>query len=139
MNSHENDVQLRLQAQAELAERQGRPAGGDPNLDRYRLVLRALRQPLAEQLPIDFARQVAARAALVEDGGSMDDWLVTLLMLGMAIAGVVYVQPAMASIVGHLNFTLPTLPWPLLGAAGASVALAWAIDASASGWHRHPH
>jgi len=139
MNNQDNDLQSRMQAQAEVAERQGLRAGNDAGVDRYRLVLRALRQPLADQLPADFARRVAARVALVEEGGSLDDWLVTLLLLGMAIAGVVYVQPAMASIVGQLNFTLPTLPWPLLGAAGVSVALAWVIDAGASGWHRRPH
>jgi hypothetical protein len=142
MNNHEIEREARLQEQAELAERQGSPAGADPGLDSYRLVIRALRQPLPAQLPADFAALVAKRLFVPEEKGSLEDWLVTLLMLAMAVSGVIYVRPLMADIASRLHFTLPTLPWPLLGAAIVSVVLAWAVDRGAQNWRhggRHGH
>ena len=136
MNSHELEQQARLQAQAEQAERQHLPAGGDPAIDRYRLVLRALRQPLALQLPGDFAARVSARMVLPEESNSLEDWLTTLLMLAMAMAGLFYVQPVMASVLSQLHLRLPGVPWPLLGAAALSVAVAWALDRGATSWRR---
>lgn len=41
------------------------PAGDDVRSRRYRMIARGLRQPLAESLPEDFARQLAARAGAV--------------------------------------------------------------------------
>jgi len=133
MNSRELETQARLQAQAELAERQQLSASGDPSIDTYRLVLRALRQPPAVQLPADFAARVAARVEGVEEKGSLEDWLVTLLMLGMAVVGFIYVQPVMASVFGQLRFDVPTLPWSWIGAAAASVGVAWAVDRGVMG------
>lgn len=128
MNSRELETQARLQAQAELAERQQLPASGDASLDRYRLVLRALRQPPAVQLPVDFARRVATRVESAEEKGSLEDWLVTLLLLGMAVVGFIYVQPVLAGVLGQLQFEVPALPWSWLAAAAASVGVAWAVD-----------
>jgi hypothetical protein len=139
MNSRDLDAEGRLQAQAELAERQQLPPGGDPQVDRYRLVMRALRQPLALSLPANFAAQVATRVAAPEDSHKLEDWLVTVLLLAMAVAGILFVEPVMAEIVGRLHYSLPTLPWPLLGVAAVSVAVAWALDVSASGWWRVGH
>ncbi|GLQ40995.1 hypothetical protein [Dyella nitratireducens] len=48
-----------LQEQAARAERLGLDARDDATLQRYRAVVRALRQPLDEDLPPDFASQVA--------------------------------------------------------------------------------
>ena len=139
MNSNDLEQQARLQAEAELAERQRLPASGRPELDRYRLVLRALRQPLAVQLPADFAATVAARVVLAEDKSSLEDWLMTLLLLALAVAGLVYALPVAASVLGQLHFKLPTLPWPLLVAAVVSVAVAWALDRGALRWFDHGH
>lgn len=133
------EQQARLQAQAELAERQQLPASGDPALDSYRLVIRALNQPLAEQLPADFAARVAARVGFSEERSSPEDWLMTGLMLVLAVAGLFYMRPVMASILGQFHFQLPSLPWPLLAAASASVAVAWALDRGAIGWRNSRH
>ena len=142
MNSPDLDRQARLQLQAEQAERQRLPARGDSELDAYRLVIRALRQPLAAQLPADFAARVAKRIELPEDKSSLEDWLVTVLLLGMAVGGLIYMQPVMATVVSRLQFdlpSLPSLPWPLLGAAIASVGVAWALDRGAAGWWGEGH
>ena len=139
MNTRDPDAQARLQAQAELAERQGLPPGRDPQLDQYRLVIRALRQPPMDALPADFALRVAARVRLSEDGSNFEDWLVTVLLLAMAIVGLVYVQPVLANVISRLHFNLPTLPWPLLAAAAVSVGLAWVVDRGASTWRGGAH
>jgi hypothetical protein len=143
MNGHE-EFDARLQAQAELAERQGLPAGGHPAVDRYRLVMRALRQPLAVQLPADFAARVAAKIAFPEERSSFEDWAISLLLLGVGVAGLFYVQPLLAGVMDALQIAMPALPdvpWPLLGAAAASLAVAWVVDQGASRWkrdHGHP-
>jgi hypothetical protein len=137
MNSLDLERQARLQAQAEHAERQRLPASGDAELDSYRLVIRALRQPLKARLPADFAARMAERITLPEEKSSLEDWLVTALLFGMAVAGLIYMQPVMATVVSRLQFEppgLPTLPWPLLGATIASIAIAWALDRGAAGW-----
>ena len=139
MNRLDPDAQARLQVQAALAEQQNLPAGRDAQVDQYRLVIRALRQPLREHLPPDFAARMAARVQLSEDGSSIEDWMVTALLLTMAIIGLVYVQPVMAAVIGRLHFKLPTLPWPLLVAAAVSVVLAWVVDRSASAWRGSGH
>jgi len=137
MKSSDLERQAQLQAQAELAERQQLPASGDPALDRYRLVIRALRQPPAAQLPANFAAQVAARVGFSEERSSLEDWLMTGLMLALAVAGLFFIRPVMAGVLGQLHFQLPSLPWPLLVAAAVSVAVAWAIDRGALGRHHH--
>ncbi|WP_266171169.1 hypothetical protein [Dyella subtropica] len=50
------------QERAWRAERLGLDTNGDAHLLRYRLVAHALRQPLDQQLPLDFAHDVAALA-----------------------------------------------------------------------------
>jgi anti-sigma factor RsiW len=50
-----------LQEQALRAERLGLDPRGDAKLQRYRAVAHALRQPLDENLPSDFATQMAAQ------------------------------------------------------------------------------
>ena len=142
MNNQEIDrksleQQARLQAQAELAERQQQPASGDPALDSYRLVIRALKQPPAAQLPSDFAARVAARVGFSEEPSSPEDWLMTGLILVLAVTGLFYIRPVMAGIIGQFHLQLPSLPWPLLGAAAVSVAVAWALDRGALSRHHH--
>ena len=143
MNNHQMEEQARLQLLAEQAEKQGLPPGGNAALDGYRLVVRALRQPLAQQLPADFAARVAARVAAragaPEESTRLEDWLMSLLLLVLAGTGLFYVQPVMAEVFSQLHVRLPAIPWPLLGAAAASVAVAWALDRGAIGWHQRPH
>ena len=134
MNTNESERQARLQALAESAEKQGLPAAGDPEVDSYRLVLRALRQPPAAGLPADFAARVAARAVQAGDGERLEDGLMSLLLLGLALAALFYLWPTLGAVLANVPLGLPTLarlpelPWPLLLAGAASLALVWLID-----------
>jgi len=140
MNVHDREQEARLQAEAEAAERQQLPPAANPAVNEYRLVMRALRQPPPEGLPADFAARMARRVLFAEERGSLEDWLVTGLMLLMAAGALYYLQPVLAQFTGAFQFTLPALPWPMLLAAAVAVALAWAVDTGASrfGFWQHP-
>jgi len=60
MNSQDFQHQEKLQDAAARAEREQLPSG-DPQVDAYRLIWRALKQPLPVSLPADFAQQVARK------------------------------------------------------------------------------
>jgi len=128
MNTRDRELEERLQAEAEAAERQQLPAGGNPGVDEYRLVLRALRQPPFDGLPMDFAARVARRAIYAEERGSIEDWIITGLMLGLAIGAMYFLQPLAVHIVAAFHVSLPSVPWPLLFAAALAVAGAWAVE-----------
>jgi hypothetical protein len=132
MNVHDREHEERLQAEAEAAERQQLPPAGNPAVNEYRLVMRALRQPPPDGLPADFAARVARRVLFAEERGSLEDWLVTLLMLALAVGALFYLRPVLGQLAGAFQVSLPALPWPLLFAAGAAIGLAWAIDQGAS-------
>lgn len=132
IDSGNADRDARLQAEAERAERMGLPPGGSAAVDRYRLVMRALRQPLAVQLPADFAARMAARIVMPDERGSLDDWLVSVLLLAVGVAGLVYLQPVMAQVLASVHFAMPKVPWPLLAAGGIAVGVAWAVDRGAA-------
>ncbi len=133
-----NSQDAQLQAQAQRAEQMGLAPGGNPGVDRYRLVLRALRMPLAEHLPADFAQRVAAKIVQPEDRGSVEDFLTTLGLLGMGIAGLAYMQPVMASVLQRMHFHFPTVPVPLLVAGGIGIAVAWLLDRGVA-MRKHAH
>jgi hypothetical protein len=130
--SIDNTPDARLPAAADQAERLQQPASGDAALDRYRLVLRALRQEPAERLPADFAAKVAARVLRTEEKGSVEDWLMTGLLFALGVAGLVYMQPVVAGMMQRLHVELPSLPWPWLAATLAGVVVAWLVDRAAS-------
>lgn len=133
-----DEGQSRLQLEAEQAERAGLPASGNPALDGYRVVFRALRQPTLEQLPQDFAARVATRVIASEDT-RLEDAMVAALMLVLAAGGLFYLQPVLAQLLATLRITVPAVPWPLLGAAAAALVVAWLVDRGASGWQRSHH
>jgi len=56
------DLEWELQERGRDEERIQAPPGDAPRLNRYRLIARALHEPLAERLPRDFASTVAAAA-----------------------------------------------------------------------------
>ena len=126
----------RLQAEAERAERNGLAPGANAGVDRYRLVMRALRQPLAVQLPADFAARMSARIVLPEERGSVEDWLVSVLLLAVGGTGLFYLQPVMADVLASMHFALPSIPWPLLLAGAIALGVAWAVDRSAAHFKR---
>jgi hypothetical protein len=128
MNMHERERDERLQAEAEAAERLQLPPGGNAVVNEYRLVMRALRQPIADGLPADFAARVARRMMFAEERGSFEDWMISVLMLLMAAVGLYFIQPLLADVAAMFQLPLPALPWPLLGAAALAIVVAWAID-----------
>ena len=128
MNMREREQEERLQAEAEAAERQAMPAGSNPAVDQYRLVLRALRREPGEGLPLDFAARIARRVLFAEERGTFEDWLITGLMLAMAGGALYYLQPLMAKLVATLHVPVPSLPTPLLVAAAVAVLGAWAVE-----------
>ena len=132
MKPEDIDRATRLQAAAEQAERLGKPAGVDPELDRHRLVIRALNRPMALQLPADFAERIAKRILLAEEKSGIEDWLMTLLLLGVGLIGLVYMQPVIALVVQRVHIEVPPLPWSMIAATGAGIAVAWIVDRSAS-------
>lgn len=109
-------------------------AGDDARVRRYRLLARALRQPLDETLPADFARQVAARidARLrPATGARLESVLVFALAAVMLAAAVVVTMRYGNHWLPSFNAVLPapgssTGSWVLALAAcvGASVLLA---------------
>jgi hypothetical protein len=123
------DQDWRLQAEAERAEREHAAAGGDPRLDRYRLIVRALRQPLQMQLPADFAARVVAMAEQREQSDGFEDWLVVLLLLAMAIGGLLFVGPTLANVAHTMvGISMPSLPWHQLVMAMLCIGIVWALD-----------
>jgi hypothetical protein len=131
-----NLSEVRLQAEAERAEREGQAPGLDPQLDRYRLIVRALRQPLEPQLPADFAARVA-RLAIRRNSNRFEDVLVSLLLLVMGIVALLFVVPALVKAVQAMaSMPLPALPWHLLLMAAICIGLVWASD---SAWMRTTH
>jgi hypothetical protein len=128
MNMREREQEERLQAEAEAAERQSAPAGDNPRVDQYRLVLRALRREPGESLPLDFAARIARRVLYAEERGTFEDWMITGLMLAMAGGALYYLQPILAKVVAAIHVPLPTLPAPLLIAAAVAVFAAWAAE-----------
>jgi hypothetical protein len=65
------------------------PAGDDARSRRYRLLARALREPLPDALPADFARQLAARVAASPARSASGMRFELVLMLALATALVV--------------------------------------------------
>ena len=124
-----NDQEARIQAEAERAEREGLASGRDPRVDRYRLVVRALRQPLEPQLPADFAPRVAAIALQRDRGEGLEEWIVVLLMLAMGVGALVFVGPALAGMMHTVvSVQLPPLPWHQAVMAAACIGVAWASE-----------
>ncbi|MEJ7746941.1 MAG: hypothetical protein WKF61_09355 [Luteimonas sp.] len=82
--------ELEWQAQ-ERALREERERSGVPPTDsriaEYRLIARALRQPLPDLLPADFARDLAARVGHVPLDTRLERWLMRLLVGAMVMSG----------------------------------------------------
>ncbi len=104
------------------------PAGDDARSRRYRLLARALRDPLPDGLPADFAQQLAARvAAAPGPTPRIEVVLVSALAIAMVVAAV-----AVTAIYG--NAWLPSfsaiLPAPQAPASRWLLALAGCLGVS---------
>lgn len=115
------------QAAADLAERERRPAG-DPAVDAYRLVARAVRQAPMPALPANFAHLLAARARAREQGVSLDEAVLMGLMLVMCIGAAIFLAPMLWPLLAQVAPRMPTLPWHWVLATGAGLAIAKAMD-----------
>jgi hypothetical protein len=106
------------QERALAEERAGlAPQAGDPQLRRYRLVARALAQPLDEQLPTDFAYRVARQVGQPARPADahLERNLLALLAAAMALA-------ALAVVLVYGTEWLPSLDQ---GAVGSLLAKPW--------------
>jgi anti-sigma factor RsiW len=121
-----NEREWALQEQALRAERLRLDPRGNATLQRYRAVAHALRQPLDENLPPDFAAQVAAQ---VQHRSAVDMrlelWLsgVLLGLLGTAMLGLLIVFGHAWLELGRLAMTAHGLSSPWLFALIACVVL----------------
>jgi hypothetical protein len=134
MNPHDLEQQEKLQAAAERAEREHLPAG-DPQVDAYRLVWRALRQPLPVALPDDFAQQVVRRLQSREEAAQLEQWLTRLLVVILAVAAAVFALPPMARVLAPLvrATAAQPVPWSLVFVAALGMAAVWLTDLAVSG------
>jgi hypothetical protein len=134
MNKNRFDErEWRLQERALREERLHAGDGGDPEIAAYRRIVRALRQPLPDALPADFAQGVAAQAARLPARGesAVERWLVRGLVVAFAVSALYFVANDGGA---WLRASLSLLPnadagalrsWGL--ALGACVAITWAF------------
>ena len=129
MNPQDIEQQEKLQAAAERTEREHWPAG-DPQVDAYRLVLRALKQPLPVALPADFAQQVVRKLREREEAAGLEQWLTTILLVTMAVAAAFFALPPLAAALAPmLRATVAQpLPWSLIFVAALAMAAVWLMD-----------
>jgi hypothetical protein len=130
MNPHDREHEEKLQAAAEQAERVGR-GDGDPAVDAYRLVQRAVRRAPIPALPADFARSVAARIRALEENAGVENGLMFFLIGAFAIGAAVYLAPTWVATLSSISLKLPALPAQPTLLLVAALALAWAVD---RGW-----
>ena len=130
---HFDEREWRLQERALREERLHADDAGDPEVAAYRHVVRALREPLPEALPADFAKSVAAQAARMPARGDslLERWLVRGLIVTFAVSALYFVANDGGA---WLRASLSLLPnadasalrsWGL--ALGACVAMTWAF------------
>ena len=119
------------------------PAGDDAKALRYRMLARALRQPLQESLPPDFARHVATLAAAgmttKPTSGTRFELVLTIslvivFVLAAGGATVIYGSAWLPSISAALPAPDPsTIRW-LLAFAGC-IGMSWLLGS----WQQHRH
>ena len=131
MNPHELQQQEKLQDAAERAERERLPAG-DPQIDAYRLVWRALKQPLPISLPADFAQQVVRRLQMREEAAGLEQWLTNFLMVTLAVAAAYFALPPLAATLAPMlrATAAQPMPWSLIFVAALGMVAVWLTDAA---------
>ena len=112
-----------LQERAVRAERLGLDESDDQALRRYRVVARALRQPLDENLPADFASNVAMQERRRTAGDMRLELYLSWALLGVLIGMLIGVMAWYASSWKQLVPQVLSQPW-LLALAGVLALLA---------------
>lgn len=126
-----DEREWRLQERALREERLHAGDGGDADVAAYRRIVRALREPMPDGLPPDFAKAVAAQAARlsVRSEGAVERWLMRALVAAF-VASALYIVASDGG--AWLRASLSLLPaadatalrsWGL--ALGACVAMTW--------------
>ena len=118
----------------------GTTTSNDPLVARYRVIARALRQPLPDALPADFARTLAAQVqdapldTRVEQG--LMRALVALLALSGTVVAALYGQDWWPAIVALLPLSSGVaVNWAL--ALGACVGASWLVEQVRNTSDRH--
>jgi hypothetical protein len=137
-----DEREWQLQERALRDERDGSPTGDDPAVVDYRRVVRALRAPLAVDLPPDFAAQVAARVAARHAAESRLEQVLTHALLGaLALAAVVVSMQYGGSWLRDGLALLPSGRWDLGLQWGLAVMACLGLSWSMEQWRRRttPH
>ena len=127
----DKDTEWLAQERAQQDERDG-TASHDPLVARYRVIARALRQPLPHGLPANFAEMMAAhvRHAPLDTGFEQGLMRVLTVLLGVSAAAAAAVYgstwwPAIAEVLPLSSAV--AINWAL--ALGACVGASWLFDA----------
>lgn len=131
MNTNRREEAERLQAAAERAEREGKPAGVDPTVDAYRLVQRAVVRAPMPPVPLGFATRVAAHIRAMQESARVESGLTGFLMLAFIAGAAFYLSPSVGGWMAQFRASMPNLPWSMTGATAVAVFAAWAVD---RGW-----
>ena len=126
------------------AERHGLdPAADNARVRRYRLLARALREPMPVALPADFARRMAARvtAAPVRQHAAearLESTLASTLVVMLVVAGGVVLAYYGSAWLPTFRSLLPSSGTPATGwllALGGCLGASWLLGL----WQRHMH
>ncbi|OOG38474.1 hypothetical protein B0E52_14105 [Rhodanobacter sp. C06] len=126
------------------AERHGLdPAADDARVRRYRLLARALREPMPVALPADFARRMAAQVAAAPSrrqaaGTRFESTLASTLVVMLVVAGGVVLAYYGNTWLPAFRDLLPSLGTPATGwllALGGCIGASWLLGL----WQRHTH
>lgn len=132
------------QERALQAERLGLdPSNGDERVRRYRLLARALREPMPHALPADFARRMAARVAAAPARAGADDSRLEFVLIGTLVAVMVVAAGVVVADYGSAWLPAfrrllpasgaPATDWML--ALGACLGVSWLLGL----WQRPVH
>ena len=122
------------QERALRAEAEGAALGQDPLVARYRVVARALRQPMPPALPANFAQMLAARVGRApldtRVERTLTGALTVLLLASAAVVAALYGGEWLRASLALLPpVSASALDWLLAGVAG--VATSWSLSALA--------
>lgn len=106
-----------LQEQAVRAERLALDTSEDEALRRYRAVAQALRQPLDDDLPLDFASAVAREARRRAAGDMRLELYLSWTLLGVLVAMLIGVTVRYGSALAQFAHITLSQPWLLALAA----------------------
>lgn len=119
-----------LQARAEALEQSRAPACSDQTVEAYRQIIRAAKQEPLQHLPTSFAQQLAARVESYRQQAILDWWLpVSAIVISVIVVLITSTEVLVESAQQLLESgALALLPWRLLLAAGAAIAMIAATD-----------